>query len=82
MLYAIDALERIRWGRAQATPFTPWLNLYNRQDFLSFRAAKIFAGVPGIRDEAVDPGVPFPESHSAYWYHDKVYQLIREMWPA
>lgn len=80
MLFAIDALEGLRWGQA-ARPFTPWLNIYNRQDFLSFVAARIFPGVPGIRDEQVDPGVPFPESHSAYWYHDKVYELIRESWP-
>ncbi|HSN86938.1 MAG TPA: hypothetical protein VL025_09280, partial [Thermoanaerobaculia bacterium] len=58
-----------------------WLNIYNRQDFLSFRATGILAGMAGIRDEEVDPGVPFPESHSAYWYHPPVYDLIRESWP-
>jgi hypothetical protein len=81
MLYAIDALEQIRWGRERPAPFTPWLNIYNRQDFLSFCAARIFNGAAGIQDEEVDPGVPFPESHSAYWVHDKVYQLIRDAWP-
>ncbi|HZF12050.1 MAG TPA: hypothetical protein VFE33_24960 [Thermoanaerobaculia bacterium] len=82
MLYAIDALEGIRWGKPATRPFTPWLNIYNRQDFLSFRASKIFAGVPDVEDVEVDPKVPFPESHSAYWYHDKVYELIRKRWPA
>jgi alpha-beta hydrolase superfamily lysophospholipase len=82
MLYAIDALEGIRWGKAETRPFTPWLNIYNRHDFLSFRATRIFNGVSSIRDEEVDPGVPFPESHSAYWYHPKVYELIRAAWPA
>ena len=82
MLYAIDALEQIRWGRAPPAPFTPWLNIYNRQDFLSFCAARIFGGAAGIQDEEVDPGVPFPESHSAYWVHDRVYELIRDAWPA
>ena len=82
MLYAIDALEGLRWGKPEPRPFTPWLNIYNRQDFLSFRATRIFPGVAGIRDEEVDPDVPFPESHSAYWYHDPVYQLIRAAWPA
>jgi hypothetical protein len=82
MLYAIDALDSIRWGKAQPVPFTPWLNIYNRQDFLSFIAGRIFQGVSGITDEEVDPGVPFPESHSAYWYSNRVYELIRQHWPA
>jgi hypothetical protein len=81
-LYALDALADIRRGQAQPIPFTPWLNIYNRQDFLSFCATRVFPGIPGIRDEEVDPGVPFPESHSAYWYHDRVYALIRDAWPA
>jgi hypothetical protein len=63
-------------------PFTPWLNIYNRQDFLSFVAGRVFQGVSGITDEEVDPGVPFPESHSAYWYSNRVYELIRRHWPA
>lgn len=88
MLYAIDALERLRRGETEPRPFTPWLNIYNRRDFLSFCAGRVFSGAPGagsghwIRDEEVDPGVPFPESHSAYWYHDRVYQLIRDAWPS
>jgi hypothetical protein len=83
MLYAIDSLERLRRGEAEPKPFTPWLNIYNRQDFLSFCASRVFPGTrQWIRDEEVDPGVPFPESHSAYWYHDRVYQLIRDAWPS
>ncbi|HSC21217.1 MAG TPA: hypothetical protein VLC07_05775 [Solirubrobacterales bacterium] len=81
MLYAIDSLEGLRRGAAAPAPFTPWLNIYNRQDFLSFCAARVFPGIAGIQDEEVDPGVPFPESHSAYWTCDRVYQLIREAWP-
>jgi hypothetical protein len=89
-LYALDALEGVRRGQAAPAPFTPWLNFYNRQDFLSFCAARVFpnvanvanvSNIPGIRDVEVDPGVPFPESHSAYWYHDKVYAAIRDAWP-
>jgi hypothetical protein len=80
-LYALDALEGIRRGQAAPVPFTPWLNFYNRQDFLSFCAARVFPGVKDITDVEVDPGVPFPESHSAYWYHDKVYARIRDAWP-
>jgi hypothetical protein len=82
MFYAIDALEHIRRGQAAPAPFTPWLNIFNRQDFLSFCAARVFPGVAGIRDEEVDPGVPFPESHSAYWTCGRVYELVRDAWPS
>jgi hypothetical protein len=63
-------------------PFTPWLNIYNRSDFLSFCAERVFPGIDGIQDSGVDPGVPFPEAHSAYWYHDPVYELIKSAWPS
>jgi hypothetical protein len=51
------------------------------QDLLSFCAERVFAGIDGIQDQEVDPKVPFPASHSAYWHDDKVYQLIRDNWP-
>ena len=81
LFYAIDALDQIRWGQPRPAPFMPWLNIYNRQDFLSFCASRIFSGTAGITDEEVDPGVPFPASHSAYWSHDRTYELIRRDWP-
>jgi hypothetical protein len=81
MLYAIDALDRLRPGQVAPVPFKPWLNIYNRQDALSFCAARVFPGFDGIQDEEVDPGVPFPESHGAYWTCGRVYDLIREHWP-
>ncbi len=81
LFYLIDALANLRPGAAQPVPFTPWLNIYNPQDFLSFCAERVFPGAPGISDTAVDPGVPFPASHSAYWHHGPVYDLIAAAWP-
>lgn len=80
LFYAIDSLEGLRPGQSRPVPFTPWLNIYNRNDFLSYCATRIFSN-KGIKDEAVDPGVPFPASHSAYWTDPKVYELIRSNWP-
>jgi hypothetical protein len=82
LFYAIDALERIRRGQMPPGPFPPWLNIYNRQDFLSFCAARVFGEVKGIYDEEIDPGVPFPESHGAYWTSARTYELIKSHWPS
>jgi hypothetical protein len=82
LFFAIDALDRLRPGQQTPLPFTPWLNIYNRNDLLSFLATGIFPGVDGITDVEVDAGVPFPESHSAYWQLDRVFELIKEAWPA
>jgi hypothetical protein len=82
LFFAIDALDRLRPGQRDPLPFTPWLNIYSRNDLLSFLATGIFPGVGGITDVEVDAGVPFPESHSAYWQLDHVYELIKGAWPA
>jgi len=77
--YAIDALANLRRGDHRQ-PFQPWLNIFSTDDFLSFRATEIFDG-DGITDEQVELGVPFPESHSAYWTTERVYDLIAAHWP-
>lgn len=82
LFFAIDALDRLRPGQQAPLPFTPWLNIYNRNDLLSFLATGVFPGVEGITDVQVDAGVPFPESHSAYWQLDDVFELIKGAWPA
>jgi hypothetical protein len=79
IFYAVDALEALRPGGTVA-PFTPWLNIYNREDLLSFCAERVFPGL-AVEDVPVDAGVPFPESHSAYWRLDDVYREIAQRWP-
>jgi hypothetical protein len=81
LFYVIDALAFLRLDQPQPAPFTPWLNIYDRQDFLSFYATQAFAGVNVITDEAVNSETPFPASHSAYWHYDRVFELIRDHWP-
>jgi hypothetical protein len=81
LFYAIDALEHLRPG-AGPPPFTPWLNVYNEADLLSFCAERVFPDSSGIRDVAIDAGVGFPESHSAYWEVDEVFDEIRADWPS
>ena len=77
-LYLVDALANLRPQHDERRPFAPWLNIYNRRDLLSFCAATVFAGV---EDVAVDPGVPFPESHSAYWDAPATWAAVGRRWP-
>lgn len=76
--FACDAMETLRPGRPLGPLFTPWLNIFDRNDFLSFCAARTFAGVPNITDFEVSSGVPFPDSHGAYWRMKKVYERISD----
>jgi pimeloyl-ACP methyl ester carboxylesterase len=55
--------------------FPPWLNIFDRNDFLSYVGNRLFAGV---RDLEVESGQPFPESHSAYFANDQVWSAIRD----
>ena len=80
MLFAMDALGTLRLGQP-AAPFTPWLNIYSPQDFVSFVAGRIFGPASGITDVAIELDLPFPASHSGYWHDDRVYAAIRDAWP-
>ena len=51
-----------------------WLNIYDLNDMLSFRATPVFSGV---EDKPVDLAAPFPDAHGAYWTNEQVYDLIR-----
>ncbi|MFD5538805.1 hypothetical protein ACFWIJ_13440 [Streptomyces sp. NPDC127079] len=51
-----------------------WLNLYDRRDLLSFRAAKVFPAV--ATDHEVDNRQPFPFAHTAYWSNRKVWDAV------
>jgi hypothetical protein len=80
LFFIIDALDSLRLSDNRA-PFTPWLNIYDPNDFLSFCAERAFSGQTGIHDRQVESKVPFPESHSAYWRQDEVYRIIKDFWP-
>lgn len=73
---ACDAMGALRSAAPKLSPFTPWLNIYDRNDFLSFCAARTFSGVQGIEDFEVSSGVSFPDSHGAYWRMSEVYRKI------
>jgi len=61
------------------SPFQPWLNVYDRRDFLAFVAQPVWPGESGIRDLEVDSGEGFPDSHGAtYLSRPELYAAIRD----
>lgn len=67
--YEIDALASRRYGTGLPDYFPRrWLNFYDPRDFLSYVGQELFKGF--AHDVKVDNGLPFPESHSAYWQND------------
>ena len=84
LFYAIDSLDRVRRVTAgpEPLPFTPWLNIYDRSDFLSFVAQEVFTGVEGITDREIASGVPFPACHSAYFHQHETFELLAESLPS
>lgn len=77
-LYEIGALTSVGSGEGLPPGFPPWLNIYDRQDLLSFLAEPVFPGDPRVTDHEVGSGQPFPPSHSAYWKQDAVYDRIAD----
>jgi len=72
LLYELGALHSLKRPE-QPVNFPPWLNLFDRNDFLSYVAQRLF---PGARDVEIESGQPFPDSHSAYFSNDFVWTTI------
>ena len=75
LLYEIGALYSLKPPQPLPQGFPPWLNLYDRNDFLSYVAGRLW---PTVVDVEIESGQPFPDSHSAYFGNDHVWQEIRQ----
>lgn len=65
-LYEINALGKLPLGAPLPEHFPNiWLNFYDCNDLLSYRASDVFTG--RAEDIELDSGLPFPDSHSGYW---------------
>jgi len=72
VLQAITAL-----GDDPSPLFVPWLNIYDRRDFLGFVAQPVWPQVASIEDQRVDLGLGFPEVHGPAYFSDaKVFDAI------
>jgi len=74
--YEINALVSLPFGKKLPTHFPrKWLNIWDPNDFLSFLAEGIFSKA-AVEDYKVQSGVPFPDSHSAYWDQEEIWTKI------
>jgi hypothetical protein len=75
-MYEIGSLFSLKRGQKLRADFPPWLNIFDRNDFLSFFASRVFPRQ--VVDFEVSSGQPFPESHSAYYGSEAVWTQIRK----
>ncbi|MFE5622394.1 hypothetical protein ACFQ8S_10055 [Streptomyces virginiae] len=77
-LHELGALAALEPGAKLPYGFPRWLNVYDRQDVLSYLAGPVFPGDPRITDHEIASRQPFPACHSAYWKQDALYERIEQ----
>lgn len=75
LLHEFGALQTLKEGALLPEKFLPWLNLYDENDLLSYRADRLFHCAV---DKRVDSMLPPLEAHSAYWKLDDTWTAIRD----
>jgi hypothetical protein len=70
LLQALEAFGTVAPGSI------PWLNIWNRFDFVSFLASGLWPGK--VKDEEIATDLGFPEAHGAYYDSPEFYTRIRE----
>lgn len=74
LLYELGALASLKPPSGLPDAFPRWLNIYDRNDFLSYYASRLF---PKARDWEARSGQAFPDSHSAYFANDEVWGEVQ-----
>jgi hypothetical protein len=85
LLYEMGALLSLKPPDCLPPTFPAWLNFFDRNDFLSYFAGRLFPPRnfelnrdPCFkRDEELKSGQPFPASHSAYFSNELLWQRVR-----
>ena len=77
-LHELGALAGLVPGTDLPDKFPTWLNIFDRQDILSYLAEPVFPHDSRVTDHEVSSRQPFPSCHSAYWKLDTVYDRIAE----
>jgi hypothetical protein len=76
LLYEFAALQTLPKDEPLPNTFPAWLNLYDENDLLSYRANSLFEVKP---DKQVDSMLPPLQAHSAYWELDESWNAIAAM---
>ncbi|MFL9867275.1 hypothetical protein PQR67_24125 [Paraburkholderia fungorum] len=74
LFHEIGVLASLDSRQPLPATFPDWLNVYDRNDMLSYVAKRLFQGVEEF--ESVS-GKPFPDSHSDYFGNDAVWAEIK-----
>ncbi|MFD3776672.1 alpha/beta fold hydrolase [Streptomyces sp. NPDC058612] len=77
-LHELGALTALAPGAKLPYGFPRWLNVYDRQDVLSYLAGPVFPGDTRVTDHEITSRQPFPACHSAYWKQDSLYERIEQ----
>jgi hypothetical protein len=75
LLYEIGALTSLVDKPGLPPHFPRWLNVYDRNDMLSYVAERLFEGGT---DHEVISGQPFPDAHGAYHGNETMWAAIRD----
>jgi len=75
LLYEIGALASLKNGAPLPEGFPRWLNVFDRNDMLSYVVHRLFEQATDFEARS---GQPFPDSHSAYFGNDLVWSEIRD----
>jgi len=73
LLYEFGALQTLKKGSPLPASFPGWLNIFDENDLLSYRADRLFGEG---HDKQVDSMLPPLEAHSAYWKLDETWNAI------
>ncbi len=74
LLYELDCLFSLRFDEPLRADFPRWLNVYDRQDLLSYIGGNLFP--KQVEDFEVKSRQPFPVSHSAYWGSAELWKKV------
>jgi hypothetical protein len=81
LLFAMNALGTLEPPDRNRVAVARWVNVFDRNDLISFRASEIFADADAhVEDHEVSSGQPFPMSHGAYFVNPKFWQLLADHW--
>jgi hypothetical protein len=78
IFYEMNALQALQYERPLPAHFPPWLNFFDKRDFLGFQAEPLF-NTPNrvrVRDIVVNNRQPFPLAHTSYWQNDTLWNHV------